>query len=356
LLPSFYSNKIFIKSSLIEKEINKLLKKNNPIAFFDCNATEFKGIEVKKYVIEDFFSYEAIREDTNETELFIDFNKMYFEHGVDTEIVKEFLLKKYPSLKFEFNSIYNNIKKDVIVVKNTKGLLQDIKKTKTEKFYLVGFLFPNSAASASIKNTLSTNIMNTTRVSSSYEKDSNVLSNTFNILYVLRGMNFFVNDRYTTTNNFYEIQNNYGIESCRTLIIRELKTRLLGIGKNVNTSHLKLIADIMTNYGFLTGFTHNSTSLKNFGAYYNSTFEQALQSFKKGALGGKIESTNPLSTSILIGKKLNCGSGKCNFVSFNLPEESGGASETDSEKSIESDSDSESDSGNTDFDKKLMDE
>lgn len=93
----------------------------------------------------------------------------------------------------------------------------------------------------------------------------------------------------------------------------------------------------MTNYGILTGFTHNSTSLKNFGAYYNSSFEQALQSFKKAALSGKEEMIDPVSTCVLFGKRCNFGTGMFKLLNKNiLPAATTSVETTDVEEEISS--------------------
>lgn len=325
ILPQLYSNKIFIKSSTILREFNTLLREENPIAFFDTNATEFKDIEVKKYIIEHFFKFEIIDREKEVIELYIDFNKMFFETGVDMEVIKSYLKRYETSEGGNYDFIYGSgSKKDIIYVKNKDkktqnsinfSILKKIKENKTERFYLKGYLYMNSAQLSSIKNTFSTSLMNTTKLSSTYEKDINTSnSSTLNILFILRGMYHLIDNRYTITNNFYEMYNNFGIETVRYIIMRELKDKLI---KEVNMAHIKLITDVMTNYGILTGFTHNSTSLKNFGAYFNSSFEQALQSFKKAALNGKEEFINSTSTCILFGKKCNFGTGMFKLLDKN---------------------------------------
>ena len=64
-----------------------------------------------------------------------------------------------------------------------------------------------------------------------------------------------VDANHSTSNNIMEIAQTLGIEAARTTIINEIKTTMENHGINIDSRHLKLLADTMTYRGEVLGIT-----------------------------------------------------------------------------------------------------
>ena len=118
-----------------------------------------------------------------------------------------------------------------------------------------------------------------------------------------------INKRYTTTNNFHEIAEVNGIEAARAAIFKELAALIAGTGIPVNPRHIQIIVDVMSSSGILMQCTARGTVRQHLGAYSESSFEQAVQAFKRSAVSGSSESVSATSTSILVGAQCVFGTG-----------------------------------------------
>jgi hypothetical protein len=126
-----------------------------------------------------------------------------------------------------------------------------------------------------------------------------------------------VNPYYTYSNDFHEISEILGIEATRTLLIMEFKNVLLQ-DEYINSRHISLIVDVMTNLGRLTAISFYGASRFGLGAMSLSTNQQTMKVFTQAAAFGKKEKVDTVSASIMLGKTAPIGAG---FVTV-LPDKS----------------------------------
>lgn len=118
-----------------------------------------------------------------------------------------------------------------------------------------------------------------------------------------------INDKYTISNNPHEISEVRGIETARAWVFGEIYNIILNTGSTINTRHIQIIVDVMVSSGTLMPFTARGSVRQQLGAFSESSFEQALQAFKRSAIVGAPEPVTATSTSILVGSVPPFGTG-----------------------------------------------
>jgi hypothetical protein len=126
-----------------------------------------------------------------------------------------------------------------------------------------------------------------------------------------------VDPLHTFSNDFHEISDILGIEATRTLLVMEFKNVLLS-EEYINTRHIALLVDIMTNLGRLTPISFYGANRFGQGAMSLATNQQTMKVFTQAAAFGKKEKVDSVSASIMVGKQAKIGAG---FVEV-LPDKS----------------------------------
>jgi hypothetical protein len=111
-----------------------------------------------------------------------------------------------------------------------------------------------------------------------------------------------VNPYYSYSNDFYEIASLLGIEAVRNLLILEMKN-VLGKDEYINYRHISLLADVMCNLGRLTPISFYGAIRFGQGALSLATNQQSMRVFQNAAAFGKKETTNAVSSSVMLGKE-----------------------------------------------------
>lgn len=123
-----------------------------------------------------------------------------------------------------------------------------------------------------------------------------------------------INQRATITNNPHEISAVRGIEAARAWVFKELHDLVVATGSTINPRHVQIIVDVMISSGTLMPFTARGSVRQQLGAYSESSFEQALQAFLRSAVVGAPEPVSATSTSILVGKQCEFGTGTFRLI------------------------------------------
>lgn len=110
-------------------------------------------------------------------------------------------------------------------------------------------------------------------------------------------------------NNYHNMMETYGIEVTRNAYIREFYDHIINNGQQLNPRHLILIAEFVTNQGFLSPITSRGVSRQNIGPFAKAAFEQAFLTFVDAAFFRKKENVKSTSTSIFTGRRAPIGSG-----------------------------------------------
>lgn len=126
----------------------------------------------------------------------------------------------------------------------------------------------------------------------------------------LRGAiaNTLVNGLYAISNNIWETHNILGIEACRELLIRELKSTFSQSGIVANEQHIELLVDVMTHSGIPKPVSRHGVDTDSFIA--SACFEESLSMLLNAAINGMTDNTKSESASILLGNPIHTGSGR----------------------------------------------
>jgi hypothetical protein len=111
----------------------------------------------------------------------------------------------------------------------------------------------------------------------------------------------------TTSNNVWEIFNIFGIEATRGFLINAFKA-IISSG-SVDPSHLKLLVDSMTFRGVPSSVSRYGINRNETGPLTKASFEQSSDNMAIAAFRGEVETINNISSSVILGKMGNLGTG-----------------------------------------------
>ncbi|AAK40565.1 DNA-directed RNA polymerase, subunit A'' (rpoA2) [Saccharolobus solfataricus P2] len=111
------------------------------------------------------------------------------------------------------------------------------------------------------------------------------------------------------TNNIREIEEVFGIEAAREIIIREISKVLAEQGLDVDIRHILLIADVMTRTGIVRQIgRHGVTGEKN-SVLARAAFEVTVKHLLDAAARGDVEEFKGVVENIIIGHPIKLGTG-----------------------------------------------
>ncbi len=117
----------------------------------------------------------------------------------------------------------------------------------------------------------------------------------------------------TISNDVIEVCEIFGIEAARNIIYREF-ARLI---PTVNYRHVGLLADFMTNKGYIMPIDRHGINRGNAGPLAKSSFEETIDQLINAGIYGKIDNMDGVSANIMMGQIAPAGTG---FPTFLLDE------------------------------------
>ena len=108
----------------------------------------------------------------------------------------------------------------------------------------------------------------------------------------------------TISNDVIEIYEIFGIEAARNIIYREF-SKLIGI----NYRHVGLLADFMTNKGYIMPIDRHGINRGNAGPLAKSSFEETIDQLLNAGVYGKIDNMDGVSANIMMGQIAPAGTG-----------------------------------------------
>lgn len=111
------------------------------------------------------------------------------------------------------------------------------------------------------------------------------------------------------TNNILEIQELFGIESAKKMIVKEINVVLSNFSCSIDNRHLVLMSEIMCLNGYIMPITRFGMNNLNTGPLTKASFEQTKDVFKESARYGYTEQLNGCAAAIMVGKPANIGTG-----------------------------------------------
>ncbi len=111
------------------------------------------------------------------------------------------------------------------------------------------------------------------------------------------------------SNDLYEVDNVFGIEVARQIIINEIKNVLKTQGLDINKRHLKLISDAMTNTGGVKGVTRIGIIAQKSSILARATFETPDKQFVNATIKGQKEKLVSVIENIILNQPIPVGTG-----------------------------------------------
>ena len=116
------------------------------------------------------------------------------------------------------------------------------------------------------------------------------------------------------TNDIVEIESVLGIEAARNAIINEAIATLDGAGLTVDVRHIMLVADIITNIGYMKAIGRFGVSGKKSSVLAKASFEITTKNLMIAAMSGVVDEIAGVAESIIVGQPVTLGTGAVNVI------------------------------------------
>lgn len=146
-------------------------------------------------------------------------------------------------------------------------------------------------------------------------KDNGELVNSKEYVIYTTGINFnkireipFIDQNRTICNDINIIQELYGIESARSVLLKEIS----GIYPDeINHHHIIMVCDLMTHTGNITSIDRFGINKLGIGVLSRATFEKTMEILTYAAVYNQTDHLKNVSSSIMLGKPFKGGTGIC---------------------------------------------
>jgi DNA-directed RNA polymerase II subunit RPB1 len=118
-------------------------------------------------------------------------------------------------------------------------------------------------------------------------------------------------------NDIYATYLNFGIEAARSLIIRETDNLYNGSGNAINTTHLSLLADVMTNTGNITSIDRHGINRLDTDPLSRASFEKTVEQLIMASAFNEVDHMRSVSSRIMAGRCIKGGTGICDVIMNN---------------------------------------
>jgi DNA-directed RNA polymerase subunit A" len=112
-----------------------------------------------------------------------------------------------------------------------------------------------------------------------------------------------------TTNDIYQLGETFGIEAARNAIIREAKAVLDDQDLNVDIRHIMLVADRMTQSGYIQAVGRQGISGSKGSVLARAAFEETEKHILNAALHNEIDPLAGVAENIIVGQPIPVGTG-----------------------------------------------
>jgi DNA-directed RNA polymerase II subunit RPB1 len=118
----------------------------------------------------------------------------------------------------------------------------------------------------------------------------------------------------TMSNDIHEIYNVLGIEAARQVLIDEISQIFSDSGGYVNSRHITLLADVMTNKGGFMSIDRHGINKSDRGPLAKCSFEETPDIIAKAAIFGEIDKVTGVSSNIMLGQEVPIGTGSVEMI------------------------------------------
>ncbi|MDR0198284.1 MAG: DNA-directed RNA polymerase subunit A'' [Methanomassiliicoccaceae archaeon] len=123
-----------------------------------------------------------------------------------------------------------------------------------------------------------------------------------------------VDQNRTMTNSIQEVADVLGIEAARNSIIREAHNTLSEQGLSVDIRHIMLVADLMTNDGYVKAIGRHGISGRKSSVLARAAFEITAAHLLHAAMVGEIDHLDGVAENIIVGQPVTLGTGAVNLI------------------------------------------
>jgi DNA-directed RNA polymerase subunit A" len=116
------------------------------------------------------------------------------------------------------------------------------------------------------------------------------------------------------TNSILEVADVLGIEAARNSIIHEAMGTLGEAGLDVDIRHIMLVADLMTNDGYVKAIGRHGVSGKKSSVLARAAFEITTAHLLHAAMVGEVDHLEGVTENIIVGQPITLGTGAVNLI------------------------------------------
>ncbi len=116
------------------------------------------------------------------------------------------------------------------------------------------------------------------------------------------------------TNSILEVADVLGIEAARNSIIHEAMGTLGEAGLDVDVRHIMLVADLMTNDGYVKAIGRHGVSGKKSSVLARAAFEITAAHLLHAAMVGEVDHLEGVTENIIVGQPVTLGTGAVNLI------------------------------------------
>ena len=198
-------------------------------------------------------------------------------------------------------SIFKNIKNDLlnnVLIKGVKGITNIVMSEQ------INYISENNTIN--IDNKIQNDIGKKSNKIWVLESDGVNLLEIFNSKYV--------DITKTFSNDINEIYNVLGIEAARELLIQQISSVVGDEGEYINSRHIELLCDIMTNKGILTSINRQGINRGDIGPLAKCSFEDTTDQLIKASIFGEVDKLEGVSSNIMMGQYIKAGTSFCDIL------------------------------------------
>ncbi len=118
-----------------------------------------------------------------------------------------------------------------------------------------------------------------------------------------------VDDTRTFSNDLYEVEEVFGIEASRQLIMNEVFKVYQNQGINVNIRHIMLVSDTMCLNGSIKGITRYGVISEKASVLARASFETPIKHIIGAALLGEVDKLNSIIENVMLNQPVPIGTG-----------------------------------------------
>ena len=118
-----------------------------------------------------------------------------------------------------------------------------------------------------------------------------------------------VNPYMTFSNDVYEVYETLGLEAARACLYNEIFSVFSMGGAYVNSRHIQLLVDIITNRGGLMSIDRHGINKSDRGPLFKTSFEETHDIIARASIFSEVDRVQSVSANIMLGSSVPIGTG-----------------------------------------------